>query len=251
MSVQADIDSLNDMAPRANGSINSARGMLAAGWACVNLCVAVAYICAITYSCRSNHSNSSTSWYGNNAVYGGGGADGAGQNYNQYNNANAYNGQYNSQYSQYSGNNYSNSNSNNNSNSNGYNRHLQYYSNGYNQGGGQQGGMENSWMMYQDADKESLHTGLVFAIVWTGVVAFFTAVFGLLVLGVVTPMGYARCCKGKITNKTRLSIGVFIGSLFMFANMLMVMAALLSDIDVSEMDCSIKNPSLNLYPLFL
>jgi len=50
---------------------------------------------------------------------------------------------------------------------------------------------------------------------------------GIAVLGLLTPMGYIRCCSGRGRDGT--AMGAFLGCLLTLANMLLVCAALLGD----------------------
>uniref|UniRef100_A0A7S4N056 Uncharacterized protein n=1 Tax=Odontella aurita TaxID=265563 RepID=A0A7S4N056_9STRA len=80
---------------------------------------------------------------------------------------------------------------------------------------------------------------MAFAAVWTAILAGIMAVYGTVVLGVQSLSGkYYWCCSKDVHNTTPLSIGMFIGSLLMFANVTLVCSVLFSEFQVCRHVCS-------------
>uniref|UniRef100_A0A7S4JA12 Uncharacterized protein n=1 Tax=Odontella aurita TaxID=265563 RepID=A0A7S4JA12_9STRA len=76
---------------------------------------------------------------------------------------------------------------------------------------------------------------MAFAAVWTAILAGIMAVYGTVVLGVQSLSGkYYWCCSKDVHNTTPLSIGMFIGSLLMFANVTLVCSVLFSEFQVRD-----------------
>lgn len=76
---------------------------------------------------------------------------------------------------------------------------------------------------------------MAFAAVWTAILATVMAVYGTIVLGIQSPNGkYYICCSKSVHTTTPLSIGGFIGSLLMFANVTLVCSVLFSEFEVRD-----------------
>jgi len=76
---------------------------------------------------------------------------------------------------------------------------------------------------------------MVFAAVWTLVLATLLGIFGAVVLGWHSPYGvYYVCCAPAVHKTTPLTLGTFMGSLFMFCNFTIVCAALFGEYEVSK-----------------
>lgn len=101
-----------------------------------------------------------------------------------------------------------------------------YYGGGeggyYGEGGGGGGGEYNQMMYNRSPRMKS--TSMVFASIWTGVLSIFLGILGGIILG--------RICTHRVNNTTKLGLGVFIGALVMFANMLLVSAALFGEFQI-------------------
>lgn len=88
---------------------------------------------------------------------------------------------------------------------------------------------------------------MAFSFFWTGMSSIGLAVAGSMVIGVISPSGtYLTCCTSKISSTTPLSIGIFIGSLVMYANMAFICAILFGQFNVSN---SCVRSLLNFYLL--
>lgn len=76
---------------------------------------------------------------------------------------------------------------------------------------------------------------MAFAALWTAILATIMAIYGTIVLGVLSPSGtYYLCCSKSVHTTTPLSIGGFIGSLLMFANVTLVCSVLFSEFEVRD-----------------
>jgi hypothetical protein len=76
---------------------------------------------------------------------------------------------------------------------------------------------------------------MVFAALWTSVLATLIAIFGTVVLGWQAPTGqYYTCCSPQVHRTTPLALGSFIGSLLMFANITLVCAVLFGEFEIRD-----------------
>ena len=83
------------------------------------------------------------------------------------------------------------------------------------------------------ADVAVTSRAMVFAALWTVVLAILMSVFGMIILGFQAPTGqYYTCCHGSVHRTTPLGLGSFIGALLMFANMTLVCSILFGEFEV-------------------
>ena len=83
------------------------------------------------------------------------------------------------------------------------------------------------------ADISVTSRALAFTALWTAALALIMAFVGTVVLGVTSPTGrYYWCCSGAVHRTTPLSLGTFVGSLLMFANLTLVCAVLFGEFKV-------------------
>ena len=95
---------------------------------------------------------------------------------------------------------------------------------------------EDNYQNGSSADVSVTSRALIFTALWTGVLALIMAFVGMVVLGITSPTGqYYWCFPGAVHRTTPLSLGTFIGSLFMFANICLVSAVLFGEFKVSQM----------------
>jgi hypothetical protein len=74
---------------------------------------------------------------------------------------------------------------------------------------------------------------MVFAALWTAVLASLMGMFGTVILGFQSPTGvYYTCCSGNVHRTTPLGLGAFIGALLMFGNMTLVCSVLFGEFEV-------------------
>lgn len=79
---------------------------------------------------------------------------------------------------------------------------------------------------------------LVFAALWTAVLATLLAIFGTVVLGWQSPTGeYYTCCSPQVHKTTPIAVGSFIGSLIMFANLTLLCSVLFGEFEVGFLSC--------------
>jgi len=103
---------------------------------------------------------------------------------------------------------------------------------GYYGGGGYGGGGGGDWnspeaqYMRYNSKPTMKSSSMVFASVWTALMCTFLGLFGMIVMG--------RICTKRVNNTTKLGLGIFIGALVMFANMLLVSAALFGEFQVDS-----------------
>jgi hypothetical protein len=80
---------------------------------------------------------------------------------------------------------------------------------------------------------------LVFAAMWTAVLATLLAIFGTVVLGWQSPTGeYYTCCSPQVHKTTPIAVGSFIGSLIMFANLTLLCSVLFGEFEVRLLTCN-------------
>jgi hypothetical protein len=91
---------------------------------------------------------------------------------------------------------------------------------------------------------------LVFAAMWTAVLATLLAIFGMVVLGWQSPTGeYYTCCSPQVHKTTPIAVGSFIGSLIMFANLTLLCSVLFGEFEVRFL--SIYDFSVKLHHLLM
>ena len=94
---------------------------------------------------------------------------------------------------------------------------------------------EDNYQNGSSADVSVTSRALAFTALWTAVLALIMAFVGMVVLGITGPTGtYYWCFPGAVHRTTPLSLGTFIGSLFMFANICLVSAVLFGEFKVSQ-----------------
>ena len=87
---------------------------------------------------------------------------------------------------------------------------------------------------YEEPQIAITSQAMSFAALWTAILAGLLAVFGTIVLGVVSPTGtYYACCAQSVHRTTPIGIGAFIGALFMFSNLTLVSAVIFGEFHVS------------------
>jgi hypothetical protein len=75
--------------------------------------------------------------------------------------------------------------------------------------------------------------GMAVAALWTAVLATLISIFGTVILGWQSPTGrYYSCCSTKVHQTNALSLGSFIGTVFMFANLTFICAILFGEFEV-------------------
>jgi len=85
------------------------------------------------------------------------------------------------------------------------------------------------------ADISVTSRALAFTGLWTAALALIMAFVGTVVLGVTGPTGkYYWCCSGSVHRTTPLSLGTFVGSLLMFANLTLVCAVLFGEFKIRD-----------------
>lgn len=105
-----------------------------------------------------------------------------------------------------------------------------YNNNYYDNEGEEREGGEGEW----DAEVAVTSRAMIFAALWTAVLAALLTVFGTVVLGWQSPTGqYYTCCSSNVHRTTPLSLGSFIGALIMFANLTLVCSVLFGEFEVS------------------
>lgn len=76
---------------------------------------------------------------------------------------------------------------------------------------------------------------MAFAILWTVILAILIGIYGTIVLGFVNVNGrYYWCCSQTVHATTSMSLGAFIGSLLMFANLNLVCAVLFGEFKIRD-----------------
>lgn len=105
-----------------------------------------------------------------------------------------------------------------------------YYYNQGNKGGDR--GNENDEM---EPELAVTSRALVFAAMWTAVLAILLCVFGTVILGWQSPTGtYYACCSNQVHRTTPITLGGFIGALLMFANLTLVCGVFFGEFDVRD-----------------
>lgn len=85
----------------------------------------------------------------------------------------------------------------------------------------------------EDAQIAVTSRALVFAALWTAVLATLLAIFGTVVLGWQSPTGeYYTCCSPQVHRTTPIAVGSFIGALIMFANLTLLCSVLFGEFEV-------------------
>ncbi|KAL7579870.1 hypothetical protein ACA910_004881 [Epithemia clementina (nom. ined.)] len=109
----------------------------------------------------------------------------------------------------------------------------EYYQNYYNNGEGNSGDRDNEDEM--DPELAVTSRAIAFAAMWTAVLAVLLSIFGTVILGWQSPTGqYYTCCSSQVHRTTPITLGGFIGSLLMFANLALVCAALFGEFEVRD-----------------
>lgn len=87
---------------------------------------------------------------------------------------------------------------------------------------------------------------MVFAAIWTAVLSGILVIFGTVILGIRMPTGkYYACCAGNVHRMTPLSLGVFGGSLLMFANLTLVCAILFGEFEIRDFNFGVSRQQEN------
>lgn len=77
--------------------------------------------------------------------------------------------------------------------------------------------------------------GMAVAALWTAVLATLISIFGTVILGWQSPTGrYYSCCSTKVHQTNALSLGSFIGTVFMFANLTFICAILFGEFEIRD-----------------
>jgi len=169
------------------------------GWVIVNLLALAGYIAAAISSFYTMHpTNSYNQWQG------GGQGQNNGQNY--YENYNEYYEQQQEQQNQYY-------------------EYMQNQYNGNGDGGG--GGEGNNYQWASMQQGASVGSGaLTFLSAWMGILSIILGVYGFVTLG--------RTCGAGTGSSARLGLGIFIGSLLTYGNMLFVCGAIFAFFKVDD-----------------
>jgi len=94
---------------------------------------------------------------------------------------------------------------------------------------------EDNYQNGSSADVSVTSRALVFTALWTAILALIMAFVGMVILGITSPTGkYYWCFPGAVHRTTPLSLGTFIGSLFMFANITLVAAVLFGEFKIRD-----------------
>lgn len=97
------------------------------------------------------------------------------------------------------------------------------------------GNNQNAYQYGSSADVSVTSRALAFTALWTAILALIMAFVGTVILGITSPTGkYYWCFPVAVHRTTPLSLGTFIGSLFMFANITLVAAVLFGEFKVSN-----------------
>jgi hypothetical protein len=100
------------------------------------------------------------------------------------------------------------------------------------------GNNQNAYQNGSSADVSVTSRALAFTALWMAILALILAFVGTVILGITSPTGkYYWCFPGAVHRTTPLSLGTFIGSLFMFANITLVAAVLFGEFKVSNLTC--------------
>lgn len=97
------------------------------------------------------------------------------------------------------------------------------------------GNNQNAYQYGSSADVSVTSRALAFTALWTAILALIMAFVGTVILGITSPTGkYYWCFPGAVHRTTPLSLGTFIGSLFMFANITLVSAVLFGEFKIRD-----------------
>ena len=91
---------------------------------------------------------------------------------------------------------------------------------------------DNKW---EDNPTVSIASGaMLFSFIWTGMSTIALGTAGTMVLGILSPSGkHYTCFPAKVLQTSPMTIGAFVGSLVMFANLLFICAILFGQFNVS------------------
>ena len=116
--------------------------------------------------------------------------------------------------------------------------YMYYINNGNNQNDNEED--ENDRDQWEENSTVSVASrAMLFSFIWTGMSTVALGLAGTIVLGVFSPNGrHYTCFPSKIIQTTPMTVGAFVGSLIMFANLLFICAILFGQFNVSICICS-------------
>lgn len=115
-----------------------------------------------------------------------------------------------------------------NYNKNKYNNNQYYY--GYDEG------REEDRKQEQHQGMNYTSRAMIFAYMWTLVLSIIMALYGTLILGIASIFTgkYYWCCNHAVHKTTQLTIGGFIGSLLMYANLTLICSVLFGEFKIRD-----------------
>lgn len=92
---------------------------------------------------------------------------------------------------------------------------------------------DNRW---EDKPTVSIASGaMLFSFIWTGMSTIALGTAGTMVLGILSPSGkHYTCFPAKVLQTSPMTIGAFVGSLVMFANLLFICAILFGQFNIRD-----------------